>query len=141
MRVLVLLLLFCGTAGAQTPAGYPAGYVVMRDGSLIPLDVQPFAEITQASWKQSQSIANAQTAERLKTEINRTCERLEGFCRRGLCPTLGEAKQAMVAQIMLVTNDAWLEGWRKPMGQTIDRAKPKDSATYLAIMRAAAKGL
>jgi hypothetical protein len=114
-----------------------------------PTPVPGLEQIEKLSRESAARLADATTAKSIAEGIFEVERQIEIMCSRGQCPGLATAKQMMVATIegRLLgrrgdsRNVNWLDGWRKPINEAINRLNAVDVPSYRAIMRAVAVGL
>lgn len=114
-----------------------------------PTPVPGLEQLEKLSAERSAALADPETAKGLAEIIRNTDRAIEQMCAGGQCPGLSATKAMMVAAIeqrlaarrgaSLQVN--WLDGWRVPVNEAINRLNAADVPTYRAMMRAVAAGL
>lgn len=114
-----------------------------------PTPVPELEKIERLSQESASRLADDTTAKGLAEAILLVEREIDLMCSRGQCPGLSATKAMMVAAIEdrlgrrrgASLNANWLEGWRRPVNEAINRLNAADVPTYRAIMRAVAAGL
>jgi hypothetical protein len=114
-----------------------------------PTPVPGLEQIEKLSMEKAASLADSTTAKSIAQGILEVDRQIEVMCSRGQCPGLASVKQMMVATIEgrllgrrgASLNVNWLDGWRKPINEAINKLNAVDVPSYRAIMRAVAVGL
>jgi hypothetical protein len=114
-----------------------------------PTPVPGLEQIEKLSMEKAAALADSTTAKSIAQGILEVDRQIEVMCSRGQRPGLPAVKQMMVATIEgrllgrrgASLNVNWLDGWRKPINEAINRLNAVDVPSYRAIMRAVAVGL
>jgi hypothetical protein len=114
-----------------------------------PTPVPGLEQIEKLSRESAARLADADTAKGLADAIMATERAIDAMCKAGQCPGLAATKAMMVAAIERRLSERhgrslsvnWLDGWRKPINEAINRLNAVDVPSYRAIMRAVAVGL
>jgi hypothetical protein len=114
-----------------------------------PTPVPGLEQIEKLSMEKAAALVDSTTAKGLADAIMNTDRAIEQMCAGGQCPGLPAVKQLMVAAIEQRLNARrgaslnvnWLDGWRKPINEAINKLNAVDVPAYRAIMRAVAVGL
>jgi hypothetical protein len=114
-----------------------------------PTPVPGLEQIEKLSRESAARLADADTAKGLADAIMATERAIDAMCKSGQCPGLAATKAMMVAAIERRLSERrgrslsvnWLDGWRKPINEAINRLNAVDVPSYRAIMRAVAVGL
>lgn len=103
-----------------------------------------YGAIEELSRERAAAMGDTATAANIRNAITAACDKLDAACESGTCPTLNEAKRQVVAAIDLAKKDGrkdWYSGWRVPMSEAINELGLTATPNYIAVMRAAVKGL